>query len=196
MKKKTYVLFVECVDVFGIHGNQSQSTGWNSFLPWKPRKFTWITKCHRRLTGDFHTQITVSVSTTNLHCASRRRARSQCGSNAACTCPRQSPRCSEQRWPTASALSEPVPPFASETVSYWKLGSLGLALGPLVWEKTREEKPWTERKTVKTGWRKGSGWRTSRKLGNIWRSLEGERENQVLSAKNKEKVKAMELALG
>lgn len=33
-------------------------------------------------------------------------------------------------------------------------------------------------------------------VGKIWRSLKGERENQVLSAKNKEKVKARELALG
>lgn len=82
----------------------------------------------------------VSVPVTNLHCASRRRARSLYGNTAACTCPRPSPRYSEQHWLIASALSVPVPPFASETVSHWKSGSSGQGWGPLVGEGGRRNK--------------------------------------------------------
>lgn len=77
----------------------------------------------------------VSAPTTNLHCASHRRARSRCGSTAACTCPRPSPRCNGRHWPAASSLSWPAPPSAVERVSHWRPGSSGLGWGPLGGER-------------------------------------------------------------
>lgn len=68
---------------------------------------------------------------TNLRCASRRRARSRCGSSAACTCPRPSPRCNGRRWPAASSLSWPAPPSAAERASRWRPGSSGPGWAPL-----------------------------------------------------------------
>lgn len=72
-----------------------------------------------------------SVPLTNLHCASRRTARSRCGSISAWTCPPLSPRCSGQRWPAAFSLTWPAPPSAEETAWHWRLGSWGLGWASL-----------------------------------------------------------------
>lgn len=89
-----------------------------------------------------------SAPITNLHCASHRRARSRCGSSAACTCPRPSPRCSGRRWPAASSLSWPAPPSAAETASRWRAGTSGPGWGPLDgerWDTKSDESNKTEK---------------------------------------------------